>query len=73
LGTDADFDGPAWGLGFGPGFFFGTDAAIFVVCFLKPATSRTLLDHLRTRKRSTKTSGTSVTRSADERAPGDRF
>jgi hypothetical protein len=29
LGTDADFDGPDLGLGFGPGFFFGTDAAIF--------------------------------------------
>jgi hypothetical protein len=43
LGSDADFDGPDWGLGFSPGFFFGTDAAIFFVCFLKPVTSSELI------------------------------
>jgi hypothetical protein len=52
LGTDADFDGPAFGLGFGPGFIFGTDADVLFLkplalgvdvdcCFLNPAICET--------------------------------
>ena len=33
FGTDADAEGPVFGLGFGPGFILGTDADVF---FLKP-------------------------------------
>lgn len=49
FGTEADFDGPDCGLGFGPGFIFGTEADVFfrnpptlgfgAVCFLKPGIS----------------------------------
>jgi hypothetical protein len=52
LGTDADFDGPAFGVGFGPGFIFGTDADVLFLkppavgvevdcCFLNPAMCKT--------------------------------